>query len=404
MLFPRLTHHNSRLYLLINSLQSLWFVEAVWYFFFANFVSYFEIGIIFGLSTLLGIIAQIPTGVFADRYGRKRAVVIGCLIMSTGWFLMATLGGFWQFLLGSIASSIGRAFVTGALEAITYDSLPAKTKDHDYEYLVTLTSQFTTVLFAVTVIMGGILYNIYFRLPHLAYAVANIISFFAALLLLEPKKHGSASIINRQANIFSHNLVGFQELSRVSLRPFLLPAISSLAFFFLYDWGFSKPSMALNFGYHVEGQAVIYAGMSLVSLMGLRLFPRLRNKLGDERGIIFLNVLMGIGFLLGSLKLGYPGVIALLFIELAGNLNRPWISLILNARVSSTFRATTLSTLEFISKFPYIFTNLLLGSYLDSGRANSFHLWVGVFILTLALTRFMIGKSRKGNRALAKKE
>lgn len=391
---------NSRLYLAINVFQNLWFIEAVWYFFFSRFVSYFEIGIIFAISVLVGIISEIPTGIFADKYGRKLSVVLGSFIMSLGWFAMALTNGFWLFLLGSVLGSIGRAFVSGALEAITYDSLPAKSRDAQFEKLTTFDQQITTTMFAVTVLMGGFLYSVYFRLPHLLYATGTFIAFIITLFLKENKSDHQS--FPNQENLLSQNLVGFKELFKEDLRPFLLPMISTLAAFFLYDWGFSKPSIALNAGFEVEGQAVIYTCLSVFNLIGISFLPRLRRYFGDRKGLAILNLILGIGFLVGSLKLGVIGISSLILIELSGYINKPWISIVLNAHISPKWRATTLSTLEFISKIPYLVTNIILGSFIDEGKANTFHLVIGITLITLVLTWYSYTNRRRLNYGLEK--
>lgn len=378
-----LQHRNSKIYLVINILQNLWFVEAVWYFFFINFVSYFEIGLIFAISTFIGILAEIPTGIFADKYGRKKAVVWGCLILTLGWGLMATTNGFSQFLIGAILSSIGRAFVSGALDAVVYDSLPINDRDDVFEKLITFGEQITTILFSITVLVGGFLYTYYFRLPHLLFTFSNLLACIFSLFLVEKvvKKSSFENIENPLGN----NLIGFKELKHKKIKPFLLTSLAILAFFFLYDWGFSKPTIALNAGFLVEGQAVIFAVLSFVNVFAIRMLPKMRKRFSDAKGLLLICLVMGFGFILGSLKLGYYGIIALVLIEMSGYVGKPWISLALNKHISAEYRATTLSTLEFISKIPYVFTNIVLGGLLDSGKSNIFHFSIGAFMLIIAI-------------------
>ncbi len=387
-----LSHRNSKIYLLINALQNLWFVEAVWYFFFVNFVSYFEIGVIFAISTLVGILAEIPTGVFADKYGRKKAVIWGCLILTVGWGLMATTMGFSQFLIGAILGSVGRAFVSGALDAVTYDSLPKSEQNDTYEKLVTLNEQITTVLFSITVLIGGFIYQYYFRLPHLLFTLTNFFALIASFFLIE--KQVAHSSFENIENPLRKNLEGFRQLKLPMVRPFLLTSLTILAFFFLYDWGFSKPTIALNAGFHVEGQAIIFSILSMVNVLAIRMLPRMRKAFSDAKGIMLLSVFMGLGFIIGSMNIGYFALIALVMIEMAGYVGKPWISIALNKHISAQYRATTLSTLEFISKIPFVFTNIILGSLLDSGKSNTFHMSIGFLMIFIAATVLFLKKQQ----------
>ena len=61
------------------------FANTLWIFFFPlvlrqEGLNAFEIGAVYGLSTLLGAAVRVPVGAFVDRFGRKTAVVIGTII------------------------------------------------------------------------------------------------------------------------------------------------------------------------------------------------------------------------------------------------------------------------------------------------------------------------------------
>ena len=62
-------------------------------------------------------VTQVPTGVLADRYGRRPAVVAGHLLMGTGLLLWGMVPAYAAILAAVVVWSIGAVCVDGALQA-----------------------------------------------------------------------------------------------------------------------------------------------------------------------------------------------------------------------------------------------------------------------------------------------
>ena len=170
--------------------------------------------------------------------------------------------------------------------------------------------------------------------------------------------------------------------------------LTIMVLFYLYDWGFSKPAMAVSFGYGPRGQAVIYTLMALVNTWLLGKLPLFRKRLGDFKGIISLNLLIGVGYMLSVLNWGYIGILILLLIEISGALSEPWISTIVNRSINSQDRATTLSSLEFVSKIPFIFLIIISGNGIENQTLKQLHLMLGIIILFITLISIFINKKK----------
>lgn len=77
-----------------------------------------------GAYSFTVICAEFPSGLLADRYGRKTAFVFSVLLdaLSYGLLLIARHGGL--LLLGLVLNGLGRAFASGSLEALAMDGAP----------------------------------------------------------------------------------------------------------------------------------------------------------------------------------------------------------------------------------------------------------------------------------------
>lgn len=84
-----------------------------------------EISALFALWSAVGIVAEVPSGALADRFGRRTALVVGALVEAVGyasWVLFPELPG---FAAGFVLWGLGSALASGAQEALLYDGLVA---------------------------------------------------------------------------------------------------------------------------------------------------------------------------------------------------------------------------------------------------------------------------------------
>jgi DHA3 family tetracycline resistance protein-like MFS transporter len=67
---------------------------------------------------------EVPTGVFADTYGRRRSVITGCILMGCGFALEGAIPEFIAVLAAQAVWGVGCTFISGALEAWIADEAP----------------------------------------------------------------------------------------------------------------------------------------------------------------------------------------------------------------------------------------------------------------------------------------
>jgi len=79
--------------------------------------SLFQIGIIGAIISLFGLLAEIPTGLYADIFGRKRSTILGYCIATSGFLGIYLSNNFYIICLFSALIGIGAAFISGALQA-----------------------------------------------------------------------------------------------------------------------------------------------------------------------------------------------------------------------------------------------------------------------------------------------
>ncbi len=86
-------------------------------------ISVQQISALLAIWSLSVVILEVPTGVLADRWSRRKLIVLGSLSKAACYLVWIFSDRFELFALGFILWGISGAFISGAEEALLYDSL-----------------------------------------------------------------------------------------------------------------------------------------------------------------------------------------------------------------------------------------------------------------------------------------
>lgn len=87
-----------------------------------------QVGTLLALWQILIVIFEVPTGVVADRYGRKLSMQLGKLMRVVSFPIWLLFPGFIGLTVGIVFLALGDALLSGSLEAYSYDELSDKKK------------------------------------------------------------------------------------------------------------------------------------------------------------------------------------------------------------------------------------------------------------------------------------
>lgn len=77
-------------------------------------------------------VAEVPTGMLADRFGPKRMLVIGPMILAAGFAAMVSSPNYTGFLIGEILLGLGHSVLSGPPTAVLYETLARHDQQHRY--------------------------------------------------------------------------------------------------------------------------------------------------------------------------------------------------------------------------------------------------------------------------------
>ena len=129
-------HHNIfKIYLLKGF---VWFMVAmpiIVLFFQEHGLSLMQVMILQSVYSLTVAVTEIPSGYFADFFGRKNSIILSSFFMFLGYLIFSNYSGFEIFIFAEILVAIGGSLMSGADSAIMYDTL-LEIKREDGETLV----------------------------------------------------------------------------------------------------------------------------------------------------------------------------------------------------------------------------------------------------------------------------
>ena len=98
--------------------------EAIWMLYLAyRGLSLVQIGLVESIFHGTSLLMEVPTGIIADRFGRKTSRILGRCMAMVGTLLMISSRSFWGFALAFFFIALSYNLESGAGDALVYDSL-----------------------------------------------------------------------------------------------------------------------------------------------------------------------------------------------------------------------------------------------------------------------------------------
>ena len=159
-------------------------LSAIYFMQVAGF-SFAGIGLLGSLYFAVNFICDVPTGIFADRIGRKSSIKVGAALNICSTLLYVLEPTKTGVIIGTILEAIGYAFIVGAGEALIHDSLEVKNKVNDYTKVMSRAQSISLVINAGLVALVPMTYKIDPRLPFLIGTFAYLTLFITASFMHE---------------------------------------------------------------------------------------------------------------------------------------------------------------------------------------------------------------------------
>lgn len=82
-----------------------------------------QIGLLLSIFAITTLVFEVPTGLIADKFSRKWALVVGRVLMASCMAMWLFAPHFWGYAVGMVLMGIAESTVSGALQAYLYESI-----------------------------------------------------------------------------------------------------------------------------------------------------------------------------------------------------------------------------------------------------------------------------------------
>jgi MFS family permease len=306
---------------------------------------------------------EVPTGTVADVWGRKASILIGCFVGVAAAVIYTSTPHVAIFLLAEIVFATSFTLLSGADEALLYDSLDAagETGRAPREYGRLAAAQ------QVGIVTGALLGSVIatrlgVRAPLLLQTVPMALAGLVAITLREPpsqrdrQRPSYRAVLTTGVRVFAGHRV-LQVLAADMIVH------GSLAWMIIW---FYQPLLE-RAGVGLPWFGAVHVSMSLGQIVVLSQLERLERLLGSRRRLLLAGPLVtGLGFVLLSGRLSAALVIPIVALVAAFGLSRPPLfSAELNRHLDSSHRATVLSTVAMLRTLAIAIVNPLAGWMAD---------------------------------------
>ncbi len=349
-------------------------------------LNYLQINSLWGIIVGTLFIAEVPTGMMADRLGRVRSINIALALQLLGEIIFIFARNYELFALAAIAGGLGFAFSSGSVEALVYDSLKARGGEAEMSKAIGFINAAKQAANLLAFAAGGLLVlnlsQARFVLAIAVTAAAVALGWLISFRLREPGRATEWPAGDSSLRLLAEGLKTWQGDGR--FRRLVLLSLATIPF---YDY-----LLNLYQPRFVEvGVPPIWLGLALALASGLGIFGAryaylLEVYLGPKLSLLGVTLLPGLLYLILAL-VAHPAPLVLVFCLLASSmsLKEPLFSGHLNRHIASQNRATVLSMLNMGSGIYVALLGLLIGRLADISLTYAFVL-MGFIVLAGSLT------------------
>jgi MFS family permease len=104
---------------------------------------------------LLVVVAEVPTGAIADRFGRRTSLMLGSALFAIAVFIFGVSENYGVILLSYTVWGLGLTFQSGADTAILYDSLKACGREADFQKVNSRLWALTSLSVLIAILVGA---------------------------------------------------------------------------------------------------------------------------------------------------------------------------------------------------------------------------------------------------------
>lgn len=348
-------------------------------------VTLFEVALLAVVFEAAVLVSEIPTGLFADRYGRKLSVSIGFFLFAVSGLVFILFRNLTGFIMAEILFGIAEAFISGAGEALAVDSIREPDKGPMLRKIFTLRSRIRIAVITVFMISAGYLFSLNISItfyPVLIGGAGGLLASFFFVSERREQKPGEKPCLWAPLK----NLIRQIRLLAILKVVFIASLVANFAFEAADQYWQVLFSEIFDVDIRIFGLLTAAGAVTAFVLVG----PCVRRFSGNIS--LPLLILLLTGIIISSLPnapaIGLPFLI--IFYFATKEMISPLFSVAINSAIESQGRATFLSGYNMTCSVGEVASGLMVGLIASRlGLPVVFVLCGGLLVLVIIVMLFI---------------
>jgi MFS family permease len=305
---------------------------------------------------------EVPTGVVADRLGRKASILIGQGLIIVGFLIYTSQPNFWIFACGEVLLALATAFISGADEALIYEALPGNGKEKEKLankiYAKSNAIHMTGIVIAA--IAGGFIASSFGLIAPMKASIIPTTLATVAILFI-PEVRGSNEEKEGKDPWWITAIAGLKQLkNNQPLRILSIRIIGTMTAGYFVIWLYQPLTMYI--GWPITTFGIIHGLLAGSQIVVSAIYPKIPKVVKKA-----IPVIVGLSFAISAI---WPNTASLiLFVSLGGGfgltslkLNAAKLNRYIDENGNGKSRATVLSTISMFRRGSTAILNPIIGS------------------------------------------
>ncbi|MCR2803509.1 MFS transporter [Paenibacillus soyae] len=285
------------------------------------------------------VLLEVPTGIIADKWGRKRMIVLSACLGCLEFLILIFSTEFWHFALVVFLAAIGSSAASGAENALLYDSLLQDKSEARFEKYLGRLNAVDIVSTMLAALSGSLLAGKFgFEFNYWLSFGSMIVASVLTLLLKEPKLQAADE--EEQAiplrTYWTESIRFFRLNPSVYVVMMAGMAIGAAITYVDEFWQLYLERVHIP----VAAFGLFSAGLFVIRLPGNLLAYKLKDRLSLRTIIVTVTLLSAAGYAYAAWAKDISGIAALFLVCLIAGIVEPLASGYLHHRIDSAMRAT----------------------------------------------------------------
>ena len=337
-----------------------WFGEGIWVIYLIQ-----ERGLTLGqvliFEAVFGAIiisGEVPTGMIADRFGRRVSLIIASALIASGMLVFGLASSIPLLLLSYVVLGVAATFMSGADSAMLFDTMRRVDRDREFAGFVGRLGAMQSIAIAVLTVAGGLIAGATsLAFPIVLSGLFSAPAIVLAWLMTDPPHEGERP--------------GFLDTGRRALRRvgarrgmWAVILVFTVVGLSIMTMAITLQPLVLSYGVPLWTLGLFAGAQMAMGALGAWSAGMAGRRLGLRRMFSSMLALSALALLGGA-----SGVIWLfpVFIlpSIAWNVLNPHVTDYLARRAPDTERATVLSMMNFAAGLANVIVALVLASIID---------------------------------------